>query len=233
MAKPIASGIYNLYGRFYGVVEVLFRRRLARAISALPFREGDRVLDVGVGTGLSLEFYPGNVHVTGIDLSAGMLAAARRKLAAGRVRRGCRAEATQLIQADALNLPFAAGSFDVVFLSHVISTVPDPTRCLSEALRVARDGATIVVVNHFRNAWPGINWVETAVDPICRKLGWRSDLSMEEILRPVGVEGLGRVREAKGFLFRIVCLQKRREGVRVVSLPMPGKRKAVVGALRV
>jgi len=107
MSRPIATRIYDLYGRCYSGVEWLFRKRLAKALGAVSFRDGDRVLDIGIGTGISLEFYPTNVHVTGIDLSAGMLAAARKKLASGEVRQGCREEATQLIQADALNLPFA------------------------------------------------------------------------------------------------------------------------------
>jgi len=232
MGKPIATKIYDLYGRFYGAAEIVFRKRLSKALAAVPFRDGDRVLDIGVGTGLSLEFYPANVHVSGIDLSAGMLRQAQRKLAEKAVRGDCRPEATQLIQGDALNLPFAANSFDVVLLSHVVTTVPDPTRCLSEAFRVARDQATIVLVNHFRNPYPVISWVETAIDPICRKLGWRCDLSMEELLRPAGVSGLERARDAKGFIFRIVYLQKRREGVRLVSLPMPAEREAELGVGR-
>jgi phosphatidylethanolamine/phosphatidyl-N-methylethanolamine N-methyltransferase len=226
MGKPISSKIYDLYGRFYDGAEIVFRKRLSKALAGVPFRDGNRVLDIGVGTGLSLEFYPSNVHVTGIDLSAGMLRQAQRKLEERSVRADCRSEDTQLIQGDALNLPFASNSFDVILLSHVVTTVPDPTRCLNEAFRVARENATIVLVNHFRNPFPVINWVETAIDPICRKLGWRSDLSMEELLRPVGVEGLERARDAKGFIFRIVYLQKRRDSVRLVSLPTPIEREA-------
>jgi phosphatidylethanolamine/phosphatidyl-N-methylethanolamine N-methyltransferase len=229
MGRPIATKIYDLYGRFYDRAEVLWRKRLAKAIAGVPFRDGDRVLDIGVGTGLSLEFYPSNVHVTGIDLSAGMLHQAQRKLQDRSIRADCRPEDTQLVQGDALNLPFADKAFDVIFLSHVVTTVPDPTRCLTEAFRVASDQATIVLVNHFRNPYPVINWVETAIDPICRKMGWRTDLSMEELLRPAGVEGLHRARDAKGFIFRIVYLQKRRGVVRLVSLPMPSQRKAELG----
>ncbi|MCL2646166.1 MAG: methyltransferase domain-containing protein [Phycisphaerales bacterium] len=229
MSRPIATRIYDLYGRCYSGFEWLFRKRLARALGAIAFREGDRALDIGVGTGISLEFYPPHVHVTGIDLSAGMLAAAKKKLATGEVRKGCREDATQLLQADALNLPFADKSFDVIFLSHVISTVPDPQRCLDEALRVAREQATIVLVNHFRSPWPVINWVETAIDPICRRLGWRTDLSVEHLLQSSGVEGAEKRRVGTGSMFRIVFLQKRRDGAggtRVVEMPTPAKRKA-------
>ena len=233
MSRPISSRIYELYGRCYGGVEWLFRKRLARALGAVNFRDGDRALDIGIGTGISLEFYPAHVHVTGIDLSEGMLAAAKKKLANGEVRVGCRAEMTELIQADALNLPFADNSFDVVFLSHVISTVPDPHRCLSEALRVAGEQATIVLVNHFRSPWPVVNWLETAIDPICRRLGWRADLSVEHLLRSFNVEGAEKRRIGTGSMFRIVFLQKRREGVYVVEMPRMTKRKAALDMGRV
>ncbi len=218
MGRPIATKVYDLYGRFYDRFEVIFKKRLAKAIGAVPLRPNDRVLDVGIGTGLSLEFYPDCVHVTGIDLSAGMLAQAQRKIDEGRVRAECGREATVLVEGDAMKLPFGDGEFDAVVLSHVVSTVPDAERCLREAIRVAREGASIVIVNHFRTQWPVVNWVESAIDPICRKLGWRSDLSLEGLLESVGVE-----REAgehgEGFLFRIVYLRKYRSGVRMVAAP--------------
>ena len=81
MSKRVSQRVYDLYGRFYDGFELLFRKRVGRAIRHTPLRPGDQVLDVGVGTGLSLEFYPETVDVTGIDLSPGMLAAARRRLA--------------------------------------------------------------------------------------------------------------------------------------------------------
>jgi len=108
----------------------------------------------------------------------------------------------------------------------VISTVPDPQRCLAEALRVAKEPSVIVLVNHFRSPWPVINWLETAVDPICRRLGWRADLSAEYLLRNSGVEGAEKRRVGTGSMFRIIFLQKRREGVRVVEMPTVAKRKA-------
>jgi phosphatidylethanolamine/phosphatidyl-N-methylethanolamine N-methyltransferase len=220
MPSAIASRIYDLYGRFYDSFGWLFRHRLARAIDALPFHTGDRVLDVGVGTGLSLAHYPNFVRVTGIDLSAGMLRQAQRKLDCGLIRAGSPRGSTVLVQADAMDLPFTERSFDVVFLSHVISTVADPHRCLTEALRVADDHAWVVLVNHFRSPYPVLGWLENAIDPLCRKLGWRCDLSLAELLAGAQVEDL---EEKKGpaSLFRTVFLQKRKTSVCVVALPAP------------
>jgi phosphatidylethanolamine/phosphatidyl-N-methylethanolamine N-methyltransferase len=221
MSRTIATGIYDLYGRFYDKFEMLFKRRLERAIAALPLHSGDRILDVGIGTGLSLEFYPSYVHVTGIDLSAGMLAQAQRKLDEGVLRVDAPRSDTVLVQGDALNLPFADASFDTVFLSHVVTTVPDPRKCLLEAFRVARNHAYIAMVNHFRSPYPVVSWVETAIDPLCRKLGWRSDLSLTELLKSVGVEDAERLDRTQGQLFRIAFLQKTRDTVRLVDIPEP------------
>ncbi len=229
MSRVIASRVYDLYGRFYDSFEMLFKRRLAKAISAIPFHSGDRVLDIGIGTGLSLEYYPSHVKVTGIDLSPGMLHQAQRKLDEGFVRADCPHEDTQLIQADALNLPFPDKSFDVVFLSHVISTVPDPQRCLSEAFRVAHDHAHIVMVNHFRSDYPVLSWVESAIDPICRKLGWRCDLSARTLLAQGGVENLDLLPHAEGFIFRIIYLEKNKNTVRLAIMPAPLEREPKFG----
>jgi len=221
MTHAVASRVYDFYGRFYDRFELLFKRRLARVIGTLPFRPGDRVLDIGVGTGFSLEFYPADVQVTGIDISNGMLEQARRKVEHGEVRIGAARTATTLMQADALALPFSDGAFDLVFLSHVISTVGDPAKCLREAIRTCRDGGLIVLVNHFQSRWPVVSWVEIAIDPICRRLGWRSDLSLPRLLKDAQVSG-DPYRASKGAMFRAVYLRKHGGMVSVTKLsPVP------------
>ena len=229
MGKPIASKVYDAYGRFYDCFEMLFKKRLARAIGAIPFFQGDQILDVGIGTGLSLEFYPADVRVTGVDLSPGMLNQAQRKLDDGTVRAHSPREYTRLVEADALHLPFPDESFDCIFLSHVLTTVPDAQRCLAESIRVAREGAHIVLVNHFRSPYPVLSWLETAIDPLCRKVGWRSDLSLDDLLQASGVGG--DFRERKGIIFTLVYLQKHRDSVRVVPMPTPNPRTAALGTV--
>lgn len=196
MARRISHRIYELYGRLYGGFDFLFKRRIARTIRRIPLAQGSTILDIGIGTGLSLPYYPPGVQITGIDLSLGMLAKAKKKAAV----RGAR-----LVQCDALNLPFADEAFDCVFMSHVIGTVPDPHAAMREAFRVARDGGMIVLLNHFRSPYPVIGWIEIAIDPISRKFGWRNDLSLRGLLEPLGVTN---PRPAFGWAFQGVYLRK-------------------------
>jgi phosphatidylethanolamine/phosphatidyl-N-methylethanolamine N-methyltransferase len=242
MAHSTISRIYNFYGRFYDIFEIFFRHRLAKALAPIPFRPGDRVLDIGVGTGFSLRHYPKNVHVTGIDNSPQMLEAAQRKLRNGRRGKsggnrggnggeGGGVQATTHLQSgDALHLPFADNAFDVVLLSHVISTVSDPQRCFAEALRVTREHGLLVLVNHFASTHPVMGWLERTFDPLCRRLGWRNDLSLATLLSRAGGcsdEMTPARRPGKesgggaGVLFQIVYLRKTSDGPCIVRMPHP------------
>src|SRR6185503_17274281 len=160
----------------------LVRKRIARAISHMNIAEGETVLDLGIGTGASLPFYPQQGRVIGVDLSSGMLREARKKIEA----RGM--SNARVFQADAMKLPFADDTFDHVFISHVISVVSDPYRLVMEAQRVARPGARIVIVNHFQSTNRFLALIESWLCPLCTKLGWRSDLALQDLVRLTGVE---------------------------------------------
>ena len=79
-------------------------------------------------------------------------------------------------------------TFDHVFISHVISVVSDPIQLVQEAQRVAKPGARIVIVNHFQSTNRFIALVEKWLCPLCTKLGWRSDLALQDLIRRTGVE---------------------------------------------
>jgi phosphatidylethanolamine/phosphatidyl-N-methylethanolamine N-methyltransferase len=173
----VQSAVYdNTFGR-------LVRRRIARAIEHLNIESDDLVLDMGIGTGASLCFYPADRgKIIGVDLSGGMLKLAKRKI------RELGLSRATIFQANALELPFADNLFDHVFISHVISVVSDPCLLVREAQRVAKPGARIVILNHFQSTNRVIAFIEKLLCPLCSKLGWRSDLVLSDLIRRTGVE---------------------------------------------
>jgi phosphatidylethanolamine/phosphatidyl-N-methylethanolamine N-methyltransferase len=183
MQEATTKGIYDFQSFFYeATFGRLVRRRIARAISHMNIRETDTILDLGIGTGASLNYYPARGQIYGIDLSSGMLREARKKI----LDRGL--DHVNLIQADALKLPFADNTFDQVFISHVITVVSDPYRMIREAQRVAKADARNEIVNHFQSTNRFIALFEKWLCPLCTRLGWRSDLALQELIRRTGVQ---------------------------------------------
>jgi len=184
MQESSTKKIYDVHSVFYDATfGRLVCRRIDRAISHMNLRSDDRVLDLGIGTGVSLNYYPlDRGHIVGVDLSSGMLREARKK-----IREQGRTNAS-VFQADAMKLPFGDNTFDQIFISHVISVVSDPCRLVQEAQRVARPGARIVIVNHFQSTNRFIALIEKWLCPLCTKLGWRSDLALQDLIRQTGVE---------------------------------------------
>ena len=136
MQESSTRKIYDIQSMFYDATfGRLVRRRVERAIHHMNISDQDLVLDLGIGTGASLNYYPDRGRIIGVDLSAGMLREARKKI------RERHMERTILFQANALELPFGDNTFDTVFVSHVISVVSDPAKVVREAQRVAKPGA--------------------------------------------------------------------------------------------
>ena len=168
------AGVYDLV---FGGVSAFGRRRAVEAVNALP---GVHVLEVGVGTGLALPHYAPTKRITGIDLSAEMLALAR-----ARVREEGLANVEGLHEADAEATGFEAGSFDIAVAMFVASVVPSPRRLLAEMRRVVRPGGQLLFVNHFAAERGPRWWTERALAPASRKLGWHPDFSRDALLPSV------------------------------------------------
>jgi phosphatidylethanolamine/phosphatidyl-N-methylethanolamine N-methyltransferase len=175
-AQPHESRLYYELSHFY---DLIFRRvfypRIAMVIRSLSIEPGARVLELGVGTGLSLDAYPPHCHVTGIDLAPDMLERAQDKVN----RNGWRH--ITLEQGDALQLKFPDDTFDYVMAFHVVSVVPDASRMMAEARRVCRPGGVITIINHFRSPNPMLARLTRAIHPVTRWLGWTT-LNLSEIL---------------------------------------------------
>jgi phosphatidylethanolamine/phosphatidyl-N-methylethanolamine N-methyltransferase len=184
MQEASTKKIYDVHSVFYDATfGRLVKRRIERAIDHMNIGRDDLILDLGIGTGVSLNFYPlDRGRIVGIDLSAGMLREARKKI------RELGLQRATVFQANALELPFADSTFDHIFISHVISVVSDPVCLVREAQRVAKPGSRIVVVNHFQSTNRFIALLEKWLCPLCTKLGWRSDLALQDLIRRTGVE---------------------------------------------
>ena len=157
------------------------------AIERMGIRPGDRVLEVGVGTGINASLYPSDCSVTGVDFSGPMLEKARKRIA----RKGVRN--VRLLQMDAANMKFADDSFDIVYAPYVISVVPDPVAVTREMHRVCRPGGRIVILNHFRSKARFGAWLERIIAPFTLYLGFKSDLDLPAFLvqadlKPVSIE---------------------------------------------
>src|SRR3954451_21516503 len=146
------------------------------AIKRMGIKPGDRVLEVGVGTGINSALYPKDCSVTGIDLSSSMLEKARERVA----RRGVRN--VRLLQMDAASLKFADDSFDIVYAPYVISVVPDPVAVTREMRRVCRPGGRIVILNHFRSSNLLMARIERMISPLTVHIGFKSDLDLPAFL---------------------------------------------------
>ncbi len=169
--------VYDRYARFYDrVFGGVFEPGRVAAAQDLDVRPGDRVLEVGVGTGLSLARYPRSCQVVGIDVSDGMLGRAARQVHARGLRN------VQLVRMDAQAMAFDDDSFDVVVAAYVMTVIPDFRRALDEMARVCRPNGRMLIINHFTNGNPLVRTIEKAISPICERLGWRSDLAVADLL---------------------------------------------------
>jgi phosphatidylethanolamine/phosphatidyl-N-methylethanolamine N-methyltransferase len=158
-----------------------------QAIQRMGIASGDRVLEVGVGTGINASLYPRDCAVTGIDLSAPMLEKARDRI----LRKGIRN--VRLLEMDAADLKFSDDTFDIVYAPYLISVVPDPVAVVREMHRVCRPGGRIIVLNHFRSANPALAWIERGISPFTVHIGFKSDLDLPAFLaqadlKPVSIE---------------------------------------------
>ena len=155
-----------IYDRVFG--KVFERGRLASIEAAEKI--GGRILEVGVGTGISLPDYSRSNRIVGLDISEPMLRKALQRVAEHKLDN---VEALAVMDAENLALPDA--SFDVVVAQYVITAVPNPEATLDEFARVLRPGGEIVLVNHIGAETGPRRAFEQGFAPLARRLGWRPE----------------------------------------------------------
>jgi len=180
---------YRLFAGSYDVVfGPIFHPGRKAAVEVANDRPHQRILEVGVGTGLSLPHFRKDARVTGIDVSKEMLAKAHR-----RVERDGLKQVEALLEMDAEAMTFEDSTFDAVLALYVASVVPDPARFVAEMRRVCKPGGTIVIVNHFTSGNPAMRWLEKRLAPLAGKIGFHADFPLDEFI----AAGRLRVRETR------------------------------------
>ena len=167
-------------------------RRAARTSIAAAERVGGRILDVGIGTGISLTNYSGKNRVVGVDYSEPMLRKAQQRVKERKLKH---VEALAVMDGTRLGFPDAA--FDAVLAQYVITTVPDPEGSLDEFARVTRPGGEIILVNHL-GAERGLRRdFERSFAPVARKLGWQPEFAWARLEQWAKRNGCVRVVERR------------------------------------
>jgi phosphatidylethanolamine/phosphatidyl-N-methylethanolamine N-methyltransferase len=176
-----ARAVAKAYARWAPIYDLVFGavfERGRRAAIAAAERLGGLVLEVGVGTGISLPDYDPKLRLVGIDLSEPMLRRAHARVAASGLH-----HIMGLALMDAQRLAFPDGAFDAVVAQYVITVVPDPEATLDEFARVVRPGGEIILINHLGAEKGARRTLERGLAPLARRLGWRVEFPWARLQR--------------------------------------------------
>ena len=190
----------NVYDAVFGPVLQPGRKAV---IEALGCRPGEKVLEVGVGTGLSLPMYPASVRITGIDLSREMLERAR-----ARVARRQLANVDALLEMDAEVMDFPDATFDKVVAMYVVSVTDRPAQLLHELQRVCKPDGDIFIVNHVRSDNPVVGALEKSLARFANQLGFHPDFELKSL-----VNGSFRVEHVSSINFFWKVMRLRADGI--------------------
>lgn len=195
--------VYAVWARIY---DKIYQRMLARpqreAVEAACARGRD-ILEIGVGTGLTLAYFKPETRVVGVDLSLDMLKVANRKVASqklGHVR--------GLMVMDACRIGFAAESFDAVTAQFVITLVPDAEQALTEMDRVLKPGGEIVISSRLVDDGGPFAAMWTALAPLARAVGWSSDFKVSRLTDWAARTGRYETVHVGSGYFKVVRLRK-------------------------
>ncbi len=180
MAEDInRAGVAKAYAAWAPIYDLVFGAVFdhgRKSTIAVADTIGGRVLDVGVGTGLSLSDYSRSTKLHGVDISEPMLRKAQE-----RVRLLNLTNVETLSVMDAKNLAFPDNAFDAVVAQYVITAVPDPEATLDDFIRVLKPGGELILVNHIGAESGPRKIFELGFAPLARRLGWRPEFPWERL----------------------------------------------------
>src|ERR1043165_7436211 len=171
--ERVYTSYAGVYDKIFGKV---FHEGRESAIRNLNVQPNERILEVGVGTGIALPMYPRHCEIVAIDFSEGMLEIARKRTVEHEMRH------VTLHRMGAGAMEFEDSTFDTVVAAYVVTAVPDYRKVVSEMIRVCRPGGRIIMLNHFSNENKMVAAVERVISPFCKHIGFRTDLSLKTVL---------------------------------------------------
>lgn len=192
---------YTLWSPFYDLLVLWFSAWRRRSINLADLKAGERVLIVGAGTGLDLEFIASGVSITAIDVTPAMLWRLRH-----RARRLGREVDVRVMDGQALDFP--DGIFDVVILHLILAVIPDPVRCARESARVLRLGGRAVVMDKFLADERPVPPVLRLINPLLKVLGTNVNRRLGPILEGSGLRIVHQDAVGPGGFFKIILLRK-------------------------
>ncbi len=170
---------YKRWAKFYNFYfGWIFHPGRQTAVELVENISGMHVLEVGVGTGLSLPLYPKQVRVTGIDISPHMLEKAKELVVEEKLQ-----NVDDLLVMNAEEMDFEDNSFDCVVAMYVATVVPSPKKFVDEMKRVCKPGGKIIILNHFNDKKRLFGKMALLLTPISRQIGFRPNLSLTEFLQ--------------------------------------------------
>lgn len=203
------AAIQKAYARWAPHYDLSFGKISDRArhytVSKINKKPG-RVLEVGVGTGLSLPLYAPDMRVCGVDISVDMLQRADKRAKEA----GLRNIETLEVQ-DARAMSYEDNAFDTVTAMYIMSVVPEPEKVMREIARVVKPDGDVFILNHFSSDNGFIAFAEKAFAPVCRVIGWHSEFAMETVTGASGLK-LVKIEKMSPFgIFSLLHFKKRAE----------------------
>lgn len=211
IATLSTESVCKAYARWAPIYDLCFgaiaQPGRTEAVKVVNQRQG-RVLELGVGTGISLPQFADHLRITAIDISPEMLAKARKRLAERRLT-----NIEGVYEMDAAYLKFEDSVFETVVAMYVMTVAPNPARVLRELERVCAPGGEVIIVNHFSQEKGLRAWVEKVFAPLAGALGWRPQFPIEQIVSRTEMRLLERRPLAPWGLFTLLRFRKSEEPV--------------------